>query len=247
MFSFRLRADAANPVPGGGRGGLAPAVPDNPAAVVPEGGLGGWGCLPALPLACFFSPIPPAPLPGGKGGIFLFSYARGFAPCIPEAEPAQHLQTLPLWYLKGGLPRRHWLSLPLACFFPHPPAPLPLRGRGRILLYFAGGYRPRHPCIKPLAALTAPAKQAPCTRSLRFAAKTTGSGSLWAVPVAKERGDRGRGTSAFEMVLSPGAGRAGAAGNARAQAANHHGFITKCSKAPAPQIPVAGRINKLCR
>ena len=38
VFSFRLRADAANPVPGGGRGGgLAPAVPDNPAAVVPEG------------------------------------------------------------------------------------------------------------------------------------------------------------------------------------------------------------------
>ncbi len=35
--------------------------------------------------------------------------------------------------------------------------------------------------------------------------------------------------------------------NARAQAVNHHGFITKCSKAPAPQIPGAGRINKLCR
>ena len=29
---------------------------------------------------------------------------------------------------------------------------------------------------------------------------------LLAVPAAKERGDRGRGTSAFEMVLSPGAG-----------------------------------------
>ena len=33
-----------------------------------------------------------------------------------------------------------------------------------------------------------------------------------AVPAAKERGDRGRGTSAFEMVLSPGAGIANAAG-----------------------------------
>ena len=29
------------------------------------------------------------------------------------------------------------------------------------------------------------------------------------MPAAKERGDRGRGTSAFEMVLSPGAGIAG--------------------------------------
>ena len=36
--------------------------------------------------------------------------------------------------------------------------------------------------------------------------------STGAVPVAKERGDRGRGTSAFEMVLSPGAGRTSAAG-----------------------------------
>ena len=32
------------------------------------------------------------------------------------------------------------------------------------------------------------------------------------MPAAKERGDRGRGTSAFEMVLSPGAGRTSAAG-----------------------------------
>ena len=29
-------------------------------------------------------PHPPAPFPGGEGGDFLFSYARGFAPCIPE-------------------------------------------------------------------------------------------------------------------------------------------------------------------
>ena len=35
--------------------------------------------------------------------------------------------------------------------------------------------------------------------------------STGAVPAAKERGDRGRGTSAFEMVLSPGAGIASAA------------------------------------
>ena len=45
-----------------------------------------------------------------------------------------------------------------------------------------------------------------------FAAKPKESGSLRAVPAAKERGDRGRGTSAFEMVLSPGAGIASAVG-----------------------------------
>ena len=54
--------------------------------------------------------------------------------------------------------------------------------------------------------------------NLRFAAKTIGSGSLLAVPAAKERGDRGRwtypsqATAAFEMILSPGAGIASAAG-----------------------------------
>ena len=41
--------------------------------------------------------------------------------------------------------------------------------------------------------------------------KTDRTAFLWAKPAAKERGDRGRGTSAFEMVLSPGAGIASAA------------------------------------
>ena len=96
-------------------------------------------------------------------------------------------------------------------FAPYPPDPLPRRGRGRFFSLFRRGLRPRHPCIKPFAALTELAKQVPGGRNPRFAAKTTGSGSLRAVPAAKERGDRGRGTSAFEMVLSPGAGIASAA------------------------------------
>ena len=97
-------------------------------------------------------------------------------------------------------------------FAPYPPDPLPRWGRGRLFSLFRRGLRPRHPCIKPFAALTELAKQVPGGRNPRFAAKTTGSGSLRAVPAAKERGDRGRGTSAFEMVLSPGAGRASATG-----------------------------------
>ena len=39
-----------------------------------------------LPLAYFFAPIPQPPS-RREGGDFLFSYARGFAPCIPAAEP----------------------------------------------------------------------------------------------------------------------------------------------------------------
>ena len=121
-------------------------------------------------------------------------------------------------YPAGGLPG--WspaypafslLSCPLS---PHPPSPV---GKGETQSLFRRGLRPRHPCIRPFAALIVPAMRAPHARSLRFAAKTIGSGSLLAVPAAKERGDRGRwnypsqATAAFEMVLSPGAGIASAA------------------------------------
>ena len=56
---------------------------------------------PAFSLRSF--PHPPDPrsqsaLPGGKGEIFLFSYARGFAPCIPGTEPEAALE-------QGGEPR----------------------------------------------------------------------------------------------------------------------------------------------
>ena len=41
---------------------------------------------------------------------------------------------------------------------PHPPSP---PGKGEIITLFRRGLRPRHPCIKPFAALTAPANQVP--------------------------------------------------------------------------------------
>ena len=50
------------------------------------GGLGGWGCRSALPLACFAAPIPPTPFPAGRGRI-LVDFAGGFAPGTPAAEP----------------------------------------------------------------------------------------------------------------------------------------------------------------
>ena len=43
------------------------------------------------PAFTFFSaPYPPAPFPGGEGGVLRLFYARGSAPCIPGAEPARH-------------------------------------------------------------------------------------------------------------------------------------------------------------
>ena len=149
----------------------------------------------------------------------------------PGAEPARRLLALPLWYPAGGvppaLPARRALAVPcgglpslspahpafglLSCpLSPRPPSPV---GKGETISLFRRGLRPRHPCIKPFAALIVPDKQVPSAAgSLRFGAKPIEHAFLWAVPAAKERGDRGRGTSAFEMVLSPGAGRTSAVG-----------------------------------
>ena len=131
--------------------------------------------------------------PGGAGFSFGKQCPKGdLSPGLPagSAVPAP----------KGGLsfasPAYHAICLP---FFP---IPLPLRGRGRLFTLFRRGLAP----------------PAPLRLNPRFAAKTAGSNSLRAVPAAKERGDRGRwnypsqATAAFEMVLSPGAGRTSAAG-----------------------------------
>ena len=148
-------------------------------------------------------------------------------------------------------PRRHWLDLPelspaggLSFFSPaypafglrscplspQPPSPT---GKGENFSLFCRGLRPRHPCLKPFAALTISAMRAPRARAPAVRCRTGGSPFLRAVPAAKERGDRGRGTSAFEMVLSPGAGRASAAG-VQPPCGHHSG---KVSRQPAGQAP----------
>ena len=127
-------------------------------------------------------------------------------------------------------------TVPLACVpAPIPPAPLP-GGMGESQSLFRRGLRPRHPCTEPLTALTDPAIQVPCEREPAVRRKTDRTAFLLTVPAAKERGDRGRwnypsqATAAFEMVLSPGAGRASAA---RGQA----------PPAPPPGTQTAGIAN----
>ena len=90
FFGFLMQG--AEPGRRGGRGsvscadgGLAPTLPDNPAVAVPNGWRRFWS--PDLPaISKSFSPIPPPPS-RREGGDFWFSYARGFAPCIPGTEP----------------------------------------------------------------------------------------------------------------------------------------------------------------
>ena len=168
-----------------------------------------------------FCPHPPDPLPPRGRGDSKFSYARGFAPCIPATEPARHWFDLPPLYPAGGVlslsPADFAFSL---IFCPHPPYPLP-GGKGETLrLFYARGFAPcipatgpaRHWFDLPIRHPAGVPSESPTRR------KSDRTAFLLAVPAAKERGDRGRwnypsqATAAFEMVLSPGAGIASAAG-----------------------------------
>ena len=193
-------------------------------------------CRPPTCLTFFLPPSPQPPSPAGKGRPRL-AFMQGASPLASPGLNPGGTERCHITRAGGGLVRlgcRLSLAVPesagVACLCLSP-APVPLvlilppspqppsrRGRGRLLVYFAGGFAPGIPCIKPPAALTEPAKQVPGAGRVRGSrAKSTGSAFLLAVPAAKERGDRGRwnypsqATAAFEMVLSPGAGRANAA------------------------------------
>ena len=138
------------------------------------------------------------------------------APCGGRA-PARHLFTLPPRCLVGGRGGFGRLSASAFSFLfrplsPRPPSPV---GKGENITLFRRGLPPPAPRalnrLRHLQSLPSRYQTGVCLRRRQFGAKPTGSGSLRAEPAAKERGDRGRGTSAFEMVLSPGAGRASAA------------------------------------
>ena len=138
------------------KGGLSPGLPAGSAVPVPEGGLVfRLACLPCHLFTVFPpSPRPPSRREGGESRLF---HARGFAPCIPEAEPGRH--GLFLWKAvpQGGLvpgvavracrrcPRRGgvpgWLPADLATNLPscpHPPDPLP-SGKGETFHFISPG------------------------------------------------------------------------------------------------------------
>ena len=119
--------------------------------------------------------------------------------------------------------------LTLVCFF----APIPPT-RARRALFPAGRGSPRLFHARGSAPCIPGAEPTGCRKTDRTA-------FLLAVPPAKERGDRGRwnypsqATAAFEMVLSPGAGRTSAAGGLPfLSPANPDFSLLFCPHPPAP-------------
>ena len=116
-------------------------------------------------------------------------------------------------------------TLPLVCFpAPIPPPPPSPPGKGEIFGLFRRGLRPRHPGIRLLTALTVPAVQVPGEREP--AVRRKNDRKRLHMSNAGSQGEGGPGernypshaTAAFEMVLSPGAGIASAAGKSALRA-----------------------------
>ena len=117
-----------------------------------------WGeggvCLP-LPSPSFLPPIPPTPFPGGEGGELRFSYARGFAPCIPGIKPLAALTEPAKQVPDGGLARLVACQPCLWFTFlpPIPPTPFPGGEGGELRLFHARGSAPCIPATEPVRHL----------------------------------------------------------------------------------------------
>ena len=113
-------------------------------------GAGAYFCKHFVPAgACLVCRLPALPLRCSQGGLAFFAASL---PCLSGSRRGA-------WrFWSPAYPAFSLLS------FPHPPDPLP-GGKGETKSLFRRGLRPRHPCIRPVAALTASAMRAPRGRT----------------------------------------------------------------------------------
>ena len=108
-------------------GGLALFAACLPCPSGSRRGLGGFGRLPALPLACFAAPIPPAPFPSGEGGEIIVFLCKGLRPLHPrELNPGGTYSPNKKGTRRGACLVCRLPTMPLVYFLsPIPPAPFP--------------------------------------------------------------------------------------------------------------------------
>ena len=170
-----------------------------------------------MPFVYRFSPIPPSALAerssqreGGDQGYFMQGASPLAAPRLnpggtgfsfgkqcPKGGACPRGCRLALLYRRprGGVFRLACLPCHLFTVFPHPPVPLPLRGRGRLKVISCKGLRPLHP--RHLTACgTYRACQAGTRRreSPRLGAKSTEPPFYWRCRQPRRGGTGGDGT-----------------------------------------------------
>ena len=223
-------------------GGLPGWLPVRRALAAPSGGLPSLSpAAPAFSLISFPhppSPLPPSPLPPrGRGRPRLF-HARGFAPCIPAAEPGRRWLSLPLWCQRGACLVGRLPPLPLVCLPASiPPSPFPA-GRGGPKVYFAGGFAPGTPALNRLRHLQTLPNRYPAHGSLRFNAKPTER-----FPYEQCRQPRRGGTGGEELrrlrwFSPPGQVEPVPAGASQPQ--TPRGRDSQCRAGSAPPLPPSG-------
>ena len=111
--------------------------------------------LPALTLVCFVAPIPPPALaerssPAGRGRDYSFLMQGALPLASPGLNPGGTYSPNKKGTRRGGLPCLPPADHAFSLFsFPHPPDPLPLRGRGRLKFFHARGFAPCIPGAEP--------------------------------------------------------------------------------------------------
>ena len=148
---------------------------------------------PTLPSPFFLPPYPPTPLPRwGRGRLRLF-LCKGLRPLHPRGlNPRGAYSPCQSGAKRGACLFCRLPTLSLAYF----PAPIPLPpfppGRGRILLYFAGGSAPGTPALNRLQHLPPFPYRCPETEPGRHRSQGTAFFRFCGEPWVQPRGCKGR-------------------------------------------------------